>query len=97
MTPDLSYDYEGGRENRRAKIINGMEEKKKKKCKHRRAKKLSLVLKSCQRVHTLNTGKSTYNNDELLLTLAILNIAHLTEDSSSHHARYIGSGSCVYV
>ena len=28
MTPDLSYDYE--RENRRAKIINGMEKKKKK-------------------------------------------------------------------
>ena len=33
VTPDLSYDYStvGGRENRRAKIINGIEKKKKKK------------------------------------------------------------------
>ena len=31
VTPDLSYDYVGGRENRRAKTINGMGKKKKKK------------------------------------------------------------------
>ena len=31
MTKDLSYDYVGGRENRRAKTINGMGKKKKKK------------------------------------------------------------------
>ena len=31
VTKDLSYDYVGGRENRRAKTINGMGKKKKKK------------------------------------------------------------------
>ena len=35
MTPDLSYDYVGGRENRRSNIINRMGKEKKKRKKNR--------------------------------------------------------------